>query len=197
MKGKARPGVPERADYSGPFDPDMEYQDFSKDFLAKMYNVIGRLFLLNEGTWERYVIEKWGKEEGLKGSAEVWKRIAANEHRIMPDALGVKERDLEAAFKVMQMDPGWPYPFFNMRYELQTKNYGRVFCDDCGVVRYWERIKDIEGLRYICHEVEVGCFKYYFKLFNPNIEVNPLKLPPRKGPDDVPHCIWEFTLHSK
>src|SRR4030042_4922888 len=144
MKGKARPVVPERQDYSGPFDPDIEYQDFSKDFLAKQYNTIGHLFLLMDGAWVRYVTQKWGQKAALDADIEVWQKIGEYEHRLMPDSFGVKERDIEALCKVMQLDPGWPYPFFDMTYELnKTKDFARAICEDCGVVRYWERINDI------------------------------------------------------
>lgn len=185
-------------DYSGPFIPDIRYQDFDKDFLAKQWNTIGRLFLLTDGAWVRYVEKKWGKKAALDADIDIWQKIGEYEHRMMPDSFGVKERDIEALCKVMQLDPGWPYPFFQVHYEMNDKkDFARAVCEDCGVVRYWERIGDIEGLKRICHEVEVGVFTSYVKLFNPDIEVKAVKLPPRKGPDDVPHCIWEFKYRKK
>jgi hypothetical protein len=184
-------------DYSGPFIPDIRYEDFTKEFLAKQWNTIGRLFLLTDGAWVRYVTNKWGQKEALDADIDVWKKIGEYEHRLMPDSFGIKERDLEALCKVMQLDPGWPFPFFHVKYDLnKKKDVARAVCEDCGVVRYWERIGDTAGLKRICHEVEVGVFGHYCNLFNPNIEVKPIKLPPRKGPDDVPHCIWEFTYKT-
>jgi hypothetical protein len=46
----------------------------------------------------------------------------------------------------------------------------------------------------VCQTMEVEAIKGYAKFFNPAIKVTPLKLPPRKSRDEVPHCQFEFSL---
>ena len=44
-----------------------------------------------------------------------------------------------------------------------------------------------------CHVVCTKILSYYASLFNSDIKVTPLKLPPRDSNDDI-CCQWEFRL---
>ena len=50
-----------------------------------------------------------------------------------------------------------------------------------------------ERIKWVCHVVEPQAVAKY--LNNPKIKVTPLKLPPRKSPDEI-CCQWEFKLEA-
>lgn len=48
-------------DYSGPFEPDLRYTDFSKEYLARMYMMTTEYFMAVWNAWMSFVAEKNGK----------------------------------------------------------------------------------------------------------------------------------------
>ena len=64
----------ERVDYSGEFDPDLKFEDFSKDTLIKLLGVCAKLYQTVDGYWYMSVKERAGNEEALACDFWVWQR---------------------------------------------------------------------------------------------------------------------------
>ena len=61
-------------DYSGECDPNISYQNFSKEVLAKLLNVYCRELLLFEGLWYDEVKERFGDDVALACEIAAWGR---------------------------------------------------------------------------------------------------------------------------
>jgi len=189
--------VKELQDYSGPFDPDITYMDLSKELLAKMYNAAGRLLLMIDAAWQGWATEKLGWDEALAAEQDVWcKRYTRPSYQIMREVLNIQADDVEAVMKHLQLDPTWPSPLYDVKFEMPEKDRGIVTVKKCTAVLYWERKGDIGKLEDICYKMEPDAFQNYMTMVNPDIISTPLVRPPRKSPDDI-CCQWEITYKSK
>jgi hypothetical protein len=117
------------------------------------------------------------------------------------EALNIVGDDIPALFKYLQFGPAFsviyvgPPPDFKPRvqFELKNKNHGIMTVTRCNSLEYFERHNDTALQKLACEEIDLPAFKWIAKRFNPTIEVEPIKLPPRKGEDEVA-CQWEFTV---
>jgi hypothetical protein len=50
-----------------------------------------------------------------------------------------------------------------------------------------------ERIPWLCHFNEKKLIEKYF--INPKVKVTPLKLPPRKSPDEIA-CQWEYKIEE-
>jgi len=183
----------ELTDYSGPFNPNLKAEDFSKGLLIKVLNRWGRQALLFEGLYQSAVREKYGDEAADELAYYVYSvdrmpRYATG----IKEILGIKENDVEACIKCIQWDPTFFLDLFDWEVEFENKNHAVVTVKKCPPLLHMEK----EGKGYekiICHSLEVYGFQTYAAAFNPAIKVKPLKLPPRISIDDIA-CQWDYQL---
>ncbi|MFC1944044.1 DUF6125 family protein [Chloroflexota bacterium] len=186
----------ELKDYSGPIKPKgFQWEDFSKETLIKVMGEYARLYLMIDGLWNTIVTRDSGMEAADKWDTEVWLTIPRPLLIGLKKTLNIEGNDVVSLLKTIQFDPGFTPHLFD--YDLEVKNNNHVIMNihKCPSLLYFES-KAPEKVMPICHELEPPCFQEYCNVYDSRIKCTPLKLPPRKGPDDVPHCIWEFKLEE-
>jgi hypothetical protein len=183
----------ERNDYSGPFDPDFRYEDLSKDALVRLV----REYALTVHLLDRSMCAAIG----LRYGASVVQELAIDEWRgaspIYGDRLreifGIEGDGIEAIFKVLQLDPGFPHHYMDVHYEVVDDRHGYFELRSCGalldVEPYGERM--VTGM---CHTIEDGTFDYTAQAVNPKARIRHVHRPPRVPSDRVPHCRWEVVI---
>ncbi len=185
----------EMNDYSGSFDPDIEFEDLSKRALVNLLREYQKLYLVLDGHWHTHVKEKYGWQEAFDFDMKVWETMQAYEPKRIAKALNIQGDDVSAYLKILQMMPAFPGLIYDRKMELIDENHGRITVDRCTSLEYFER----EGLgkeKPICHIMEPKAFQWTVNAINPKMKVKPTKLPPRKNQDEVPHCVWEVELDS-
>jgi hypothetical protein len=71
----------ELKDYSGPFNPDLRFEDFSKETLVKLLKEYSRLYLILHGSWHTLVRERFGDRANIDLDCSQWMLSApANAH---------------------------------------------------------------------------------------------------------------------
>jgi hypothetical protein len=81
-----------------------------------------------------------------------------------------------------------------MEYKMEVKNdkLGILTVIQCSTLEALER--EGEGReKTFCKNVEPVMFRMYVDCFNSQIEVNCLRVPPRKSKDEIA-CQWEFKM---
>lgn len=68
--------MPELDDYSGPFDPNRKFEDFSKEFLLKLMRVWQYAWLHMTEAWYDAVKKRYGDDVANHCEQEAWIRIA-------------------------------------------------------------------------------------------------------------------------
>lgn len=179
-------------DLSGPFNPDITYEDFSKEFLIKIMNVWQRAWVNMSQAYYETILEKHGKESADDIALETWSKIAERVNPWYAEVGNIKLNTVLDSLKALQL------PLDNImgghykpEYNIIDENHVIVTYRDCISLRAFERRNDIEAIEYCCGKVEPLIIHKY--LLNPKIKLTPLKLPPRESPEEM-CCQWEFSL---
>ena len=179
-------------DYSGEFLPELNFSDFSADTLAELLTLYCRLYMALDGFWYLTVKERVSNEEALACDIQTWERHARYEMAKISRQLNIQGNDVVSVMKTIQITPWLRQTQF--RIEVKNQNNAILTVTHCPTLDALE--KEGQGRESeICNMVDRKLFQDYASFFNPDIVLKCLKLPPRKGKDEV-CCQWEFSLES-
>ena len=186
----------EMKDYSGKFNPNLNYTEFSKDALVQMWREAGKLYIGIDGIWYTLIKERFGEKVAMELEEEVWRRCTKLEAQRSAEAVNIKGNDVEALFKTLQVDSGNIGMGNDVEFELKNSNHGIMTIKRCAALDYFEKHDyPEEAVKWMCHTVDGVAFEEYADFFNPKIKVIPLFLPPRKNTDKIA-CQVEFKLEE-
>ena len=186
----------ELQDYSGKFVRGLRYQDFSKDQMAKIICEFGRLYELIDGLWFTNATKALGIEKSWELEQKVWKDIPRHVIDGVSKIANIKGNDVATCLKMIQLDPCFTPGLYEYDLYFKDKDDALMTIYRCPSLLYFERAYP-HMVAPLCQVLEVKAFEDYAHRFNPAMEAKPLKLPPRKSPDDMPVCIWEFKIPKK
>jgi hypothetical protein len=101
--------------------------------------------------------------------------------------------DVEALFKFFQVHPQLTGLEYEVEFDLKSQTHGLYTIKRCRSLEYFERHREDKILKYVCEVIDTGAMETTARLFNPNMVVTPLKLPPRENRDEVA-CVWKFEI---
>jgi len=178
------------ADYSGHFDPEFKHAGLAKDTLLKLLETYNAYMLRIDGYWYLTVMNKWGNDEAFDCDVKVWEKAQLWEMKNVSSVLNIHGEDVETLMKYVQVSPWmWIYKY---SIDLKSPDHAILTINHCPTLISLEK----EGTgreRLICQELEPKIMGIMASFFNPGIQVNPLKIPPRTGYQDC-CCQWEFKL---
>ena len=176
-------------DYSGQFIPELKASDFSHDTLAGLLSLYGKLYLAVDGFWYLTVKERINNQEAIACDIGAWEKLYRYEMSRIRELLNIQGNDVAALMKSIQVTPWFWHT--EHKIELENRNTALLTITRCITLDALE--KEGEGRENeICKIFCPLMFKRYASFFNSDIEVKPLKSPPRKSKDEV-CCQWEFT----
>ena len=186
--------MPKLKDYSGPYRHDLKFDDFSKDFLITMMTQWQRAYLRLSAIWYEKVMEKFGMEAADACNMEVWMTVG---QKVVPKFAkmgNVQPKTVLDALKIVQLAPDSHVgsQLFAGDLDIKSENHIITTTTKCAVLEFFEKAAP-ERIEYFCHKLEPAVMEAYFN--NPKIKVTPLKLPPRKSPDE-PCCRFEIKLEE-
>lgn len=185
--------VPELTDYSGPYKPDLRFEDFSKDFLLKLVNVWQHAWLTLEGAWYDAVNERLGFEAANDCNLKAWLMVGERVNPRLAKAASIQLDTVVDSLKVLQLPlDNTSGGLFVSEYDIKTPNHVILTVTRCLSLEYFER-KAPERIVPMCHVMEGPIIQKY--CVNPRVKVTPLKLPPRKSPDEIA-CQWELKIED-
>ena len=180
----------ELTDYSGEFNPHIEFKDFSRDFLLGLLNAYSGYILRVDGFWYLTVKDRNGDDEAFTCDMQVWERMQVYELEMTCKLFKIQGNDVATMMKAMQMSPWmWIYTY---NIEFKGPNHSILTITHCPTLLALEREGQGREQR-ICQVLEPRMFRIAADFFNPKIEVRALKVPPRKIKDDI-CCQWDFSL---
>jgi hypothetical protein len=184
----------DRTDYSGPYDHDLSFADFSKEFLIDLMHTWQYAYMRLSSIWYQEVIERFGMEAADKCNLAVWMKVG---EKIVPKFARVGNIEFNSiadGLKTIQLAPDGHTDgeLFEGEVDIKNDNHVLTTTTRCRVLEYLERVAP-ERIEFFCHVLEKHVMQAYFN--NPSVTVTPLKLPPRTGPDEV-CCRWEIKLES-
>ncbi|MGQ0431646.1 MAG: hypothetical protein ACT452_04470 [Microthrixaceae bacterium] len=183
----------DRPDYSGPFDPDFRYEDLSKEALVRLVREYALIVHLLDRSMCAAIGVKYGQEVVEELAIEEWRGASPIYGDRLRQIMGIEGDGIEAIFKVLQLDPGFPQHYMDVCYEIVDDRHGFFELTSCGAlmdVEPWGE-RAITGM---CHTIEDATFDPTAQAVNPKAHVQHVHRPPRASADQVPHCRWEITI---
>jgi len=188
-----RQETPGRPDYSGPFDPDFRYEDLSKEALVRLVREYALTVHLLDRSGLAAVGLRYGQEAVEEIAIDEWRGASPIYGERLRRILGIEGDDVEAIFKVLQVDPGFPHHYMDVRYEVVDERHGFFELAHCGALMDVEPWGD-RAVTGMCHTIEDGTFDVTAQAVNPKARMRHVHRPPRTSPDQVPHCRWEVVI---
>ncbi|MBL7120088.1 MAG: hypothetical protein ISS53_05335 [Dehalococcoidia bacterium] len=179
------------SDYSADFDPNLRFEDFSKDTLVELLELYSRLLVSLDGFWYLAVMQRIGNEVALECDKWAWEKVLGK--YLVDDIAGildVRGTDVADFMKLLQTRP----MHFVIKEEIEVidRNDALLTVTHCPTLAALE----MEGEGRDASHCEMACSimrRRHAQLFNPAIEVECLKIPPRKSKEDT-FCQWEYKI---
>jgi hypothetical protein len=181
------------ADYSGPFDPDFRYEDLSKEALVRLVREYALIAHLLDRSMCAAIGMRYGADAVAELAVEEWRGASPVYGERLRQVLGIEGNGVEAIFKLLQVDPGFPQHYMDVRYEVVDENHGYFELASCGALLDVEPWGD-RLVTNMCHTIEDGTFDVTAQSVNPRARIRPVHRPPRSPADRVPHCRWELVI---
>ena len=185
--------MPEMDDYSGPFKPDLTFNDFSKEFLLKLMNVWQFAWIRMSDAAYEAIKQRFGQEAALDCVTDMWLRVGEQVNPRYPKIANIQLNTVVDSLKCLQLPlDNTIGPLYPCEGEILNPNHVIWTVKQCRSLMYYEKAAP-QLIQPICHVLEEKVMRKY--LINPKIKVTPLKLPPRDNPEEMA-CQWEFKLEE-
>jgi hypothetical protein len=183
----------EMDDYSGPFDPNLTFDQFSKEFLLKLMHIWQYGWLHMTEAWYNAVKERFGVDAANDCETQAWETIGERVNPRFAKVANIELNTVVDSLKCLQLPlDNTTGGLFPAEAKIINPNHVIWTIPRCRSLEFFEA-KEPERIHHVCHVNEKKIIERY--LVNRKIKVTPLKLPPRKSPDEIA-CQWEFTLDS-
>jgi len=183
--------MPELNDYSGPFKPDLTFDEFSKEFLLKLMTVWQYAWLHMDLAWFNAVKERYGFQAAHELDFQAWMTVAERVNPRYPKIANIQLKTVLDSLKCLQLPlDNITSGIFAPQYDIKNENHALVTIARCQTLEALER-ETPEMIVPLCQVYEPQIIQKY--LVNPKVKVKATKLPPRNSPDDIA-CQWEYTL---
>lgn len=182
----------EQLDYTGEFDPEFSYEKLSRETLLRLLRASTEYMLRIDGYWYLTVMDKFGNDEAFDCDLKVWEKAQRFETKTVSRLLNIRGNDVATVMKAIQASP-W-MRIYEYQIDLKDPNHAVVTYFTCPTLLALEK----EGTgreKPICQILEPKMMKIIADYFNPDIQVIPLKVPPRTDYSDC-CCQWEFKLEQ-
>jgi hypothetical protein len=183
----------EMDDYAGPFRPDFRLEDLSKEALVKLC----REFMLAAHLLDRSImpaiLQRFGPKAMEELAIEEWRGASPVYTGRIRKAMNIAGDDVAAIFKSLQLDPGFPHEYMDVRYEVVDERHGYFWLESCGALQDVEPWGE-ERVVSMCHHIEDPTFDATVQAINPKARCRPVHRPPRDPQGRVPVCRWEVVI---
>jgi hypothetical protein len=190
--------VGELKDYSGEFKPDLQIEDFSKEFLVKLMHTWAGAYLRMAEIWNDAILKRWGKDAACECELEAWLRVGELTHPIIAKAMNMRPKNIVDVMKLQQLLPdGIGAGIYDIAYEIKNENHVIMNFKRCRTLEFYEKIGAPERIVTVCQKIDPPVIERGVTIWFPKAKMTPLKVPsgPRKNQKEIP-CVWELRLES-
>ncbi|MEW6272178.1 MAG: hypothetical protein AB1689_23090 [Thermodesulfobacteriota bacterium] len=186
-----------RVVYGGLFTPDARTVELSKPEIVR--------WLLGSHEYLLQCIEAWATQITLRYGLDVmfdiqwtlWgESVLPGVKKLKEEYLGITGNTVADWMKDLQVDAtAMPGKAFDLSFEMPEPDVGLMTFNRCVAVDQWESMGRPDILEKNCHSTCPKSMIVTTKLYNPNMKVEILAIPPRKDPGDV-CCKWRFSMRT-
>jgi len=187
-----------RVAYTGLFTPDSRTVELSKPEIVK--------WLLGSHEYLLQCIEAWATQITLRYGLDVmfdiqWTlwgdSVLPGVKKLKEQYLGITGNTVADWMKDLQVDAtAMPGKAFDLSFEMPEPDVGIMTFNRCVAADQWEAMGRPDILEKNCHSTCPKSMIVTTKMYNPNMKVEILAIPPRKAPGDV-CCKWRFSMRDE
>ncbi|HUO40814.1 MAG TPA: hypothetical protein VMU34_24540, partial [Mycobacterium sp.] len=179
-----------------PFRADPKYVDYPKERLVRLVLGSHEYLLTAIEAWAGDIVMRYGLDEMFTFQWDLWSE------KVLPAVRDLKNRwmkvgdgTVEAFMKDIQMDASsFPGKAFEMTFDMPEPDVGIMTFNKCVSVEQWESLGRPDIAEKAAHVTCPASIIETAKMYNPNMKVEILAIPPRTSKEDV-CCRWRLSMH--
>lgn len=181
-----------------PFKPDPRYSECGKEQLVKLALGSHEFLLLAIESWAAEIVVRYGLDEMFDIQWTLWG------DKVLPAVRGIKGKwmnittnDVAAFMKDIQVDAtSFPGKAFELTFEMPEEDVGIMTFNKCCAADQWEALGRPDILEKNCHSTCPASLIETAKMYNPNMKVDILAIPPRTSSENV-CCKWKLSMRTE
>lgn len=187
-----------RVDYTGLFTPGPDTIELSKPELVHWLLGSHEYLLQCIEAWATQVIVRDGLDEMFDIQYRLWgDTVLPGAKKLKEEYLGITGNQVQDWMKDIQMDAtSMPGKAFDLSFEMPEEDVGIFTFNRCVAVDQWEGMGRPDILEKNCHSTCPKSMIVTTEMYNPNMKVDILAIPPRKNEGDV-CCKWKFSMRDE
>jgi hypothetical protein len=187
-----------RVVYTGLFSPGEGLADLSKEKLVTWLLGSHEYLLQCIEAWATQVIVRYGLDVMFDIQYNLWgETVLPGVKKLKERYLGITGNTVADWMKDLQMDAtALPGKAFDVVFEMPEPDVGVMTFNRCVAVDQWESMGRPDILEKNCHSTCPKSMIVTTKMYNPNMKVDIMAIPPRVEPGDV-CCKWRFSMRDE
>ncbi len=192
----ARPTT--RVVYTGLFTPSGDVEGLSKEQLVRWLLGSHEYLLQCIEAWATQITVRFGLDVMFDIQYTLWGDVVLpGVKKLKAEHLGITGNTVEDWMKDLQTDAtSMPGKAFDVVYEMPEPDVGIMTFNRCVAVDQWEAMGRTDILEKNCHSTCPKSMIVTTKMYNPNMVVEILAIPPRRDEGDV-CCKWRFSMRDE
>jgi len=187
-----------RVVYTGLFTPGPNTGDLSKEQLVKWFLGSHEYLLQCIEAWATQITVRYGLDQMFDIQYTLWgESVLPGVKKLKAEYLGITGNSVADWMKDLQLDAtALPGKAFDLSFEMPEPEVGIMTFNRCVAVDQWEGMGRPDILEKNCHSTCPKSMVVTTKMYNPNMKVDILAIPPRKDPGNV-CCKWRFSMRTE
>jgi hypothetical protein len=184
--------------YTGLFTPGPDTAELSKEQLVTWLLGSHEYLLQCIEGWAAQIVVRQGLDEMFDIQYTLWgDTVLPAAKELKARYLGIGGGTVEEWMKDLQIDAtAMPGKAFDLTFEMPEPEVGIMTFNRCVAVDQWEGMGRPDILEKNCHSTCPKSMIVTTKMYNPNMKVDILAIPPRVHEGDV-CCKWKFSMRDE
>jgi hypothetical protein len=184
--------------YTGLFSPGPDMASLSKEQLVRWFLGSHEYLLQCIEGWAAQIVVRTGLDDMFDIQYTLWGETVLPQVKVLKaEYLGISGDTVEDWMKDLQMDAtALPGKAFDLTFEMPESDVGIMTFNRCVAVDQWEGMGRPDILEKNCHSTCPKSMIVTTKMYNPNMKVDILAIPPRVNEGDV-CCKWKFSMRDE
>jgi hypothetical protein len=187
-----------RVVYTGLFTPRGNIVDLAKEQLVTWVLGAHEYLLQCIEAWATQITVRYGLDAMFDIQYTLWgNTVLPGVKKLKEEYLGITGNTVADWMKDLQTDAtSMPGKAFDVSFEMPEPDVGIMTFNRCVAADQWEQMGRPDILEKNCHSTCPKSMIVTTKMYNPNMKVDILAIPPRVDPGDV-CCKWRFTMRTE
>ncbi|HKE74971.1 MAG TPA: hypothetical protein VKB57_15220 [Acidimicrobiales bacterium] len=187
-----------RVVYTGLFTPGPAAGGLTKPQLVTWFLGSHEYLLQCIEAWATQITVRYGLDVMFDIQWALWGHtVLPGVKQLKADYLGISGDTVADWMKDLQVDAtALPGKAFDLSFEMPEPDVGIMTFNRCVAADQWEQMGRPDILEKNCHSTCPKSMIETTRMYNPNMKVEILAIPPRRDPGDV-CCKWRFSMRDE